>query len=146
MYRDNGFHALKFQVLLTCQEGAANGVFAVRVAPLQKAKPAAAVEFLYRARMVLILQCDSLVPIAKHLPAQLRFRRDRHSRCRAHQDIRVILLPGGLQHLKVSYQCYHNLDCVHDLLDDRLLHCVHGYMRRPRYVLCTQSHEPRGSG
>ncbi|KAF3043185.1 hypothetical protein E8E12_007615 [Didymella heteroderae] len=31
---------------------AANGVFAVRVAPLQKADPTAAVNFLYRARMI----------------------------------------------------------------------------------------------
>ncbi|OAL01240.1 hypothetical protein IQ06DRAFT_293343 [Phaeosphaeriaceae sp. SRC1lsM3a] len=30
---------------------AANGIFAVRVAPLQKSNPAAAVDFLYRARM-----------------------------------------------------------------------------------------------
>lgn len=32
--------------------GAANGIFAVRIAPLQKANPKAALDFLYRARMV----------------------------------------------------------------------------------------------
>jgi hypothetical protein len=42
-------------MLILTLTGAANGLFGVRIAPLQKAKPGAAVDFLYRLRMVSIL-------------------------------------------------------------------------------------------
>jgi hypothetical protein len=45
-------HRWSPKLLLTYWTGATTGVFAVRVAPLQKTHPAAAGDFLYRARMV----------------------------------------------------------------------------------------------